>query len=195
MTAMETLLATPFEKTFSDFVGYDEITKIKSSVFEKYNMTLLSSIKDFKKFELITEQVLGSSGTPLIKKTLGMLCSLESKSDHIVEIKDESLKDAILISFEDHVKKQILDIAFDYPITIWEIASRISNIEPGIISENVSYLISHGLLVTCELEDSEHNKKYYSAIDNVSVKIQGNEFHMCVTINEIANADPLKIIS
>lgn len=195
MTAMETLLATPFEKIFSDFVGHDEITKIKNSVFEKYNMTLLSSIKDFKKFELITEQVLGSDGTPLIKKTLEMLCALQSKSEHIVEIKDESLKNAILISFEDSIKKQILDIAFDYPLTIWEIASRINNIDSDVISENVSYLISHGLLATYELEDYEHNKKYYSAIDNVSVKIQDNQFYMCVTINEITNADPLKIIS
>ncbi len=194
MTAMETLLATSFEKKFSDFVGDDNISKIKYSVFEKYNMTLLSSIKDFKKFESITEQVLGDDGTPVIKKTLDLICRLQSKSDHIVEIKDESLKNAILSSFEDKIRKQILDIAFDYPLTIWEIASRI-NIDLGVVSGNISYLISHGLLATCDLDECEHNKKYYSTIDDFSVKIQDDEFHMYVTINEIANADPLKIIS
>ena len=194
MTSMETLLATSFEKKFSDFVGDVEITKIKHSVFEQYNMTLLSSIKDFEKFQLITGQVLGDDGTPIIKKTLDSICSLQSKSDHTVEIKDESIKNAILISFEDDVKKQILDIAFDYPLTIWEIASR-TNIEPGIISENISYLISHGLLATSDLQDSEDNKKYCSVIDNFSVKTEGDQFHMYVTINEITNADPLKIIS
>ena len=194
MTSMETLLATSFEKTFSDNVTTDEITKIKTTLFEKYNMTLLSSIKDFEKFESITAQVLGDDGTPLIKKTLDAICSLQSKSDHTVEIKDESLKNAILTSFDDNVKKQILDIAFDYPLTIWEIASR-TKIEPAIISENVSYLISHGLLATSDLQDSEHNKKYCSAIDNFSVKMDDDEFHMYVTINEIANSDPLKIIT
>ena len=194
MTSMETLLATSFEKTFSDNVGPDEITKIKNSVFEQYNMTLLSSIKDFEKFESITAQVLGDDGTPLIKKTLDAICRLQSKSEHTVEIKDESLKNAILTSFEDDVKKQILDIAFDYPLTLWEIASR-TNMESAIVSENASYLISHGLLATSDLKDSEHNKKYCSAIDNFSVKTEGDEFHMYVTINEIANADPLKIIS
>ena len=194
MTAMETLLATSFERTFSDFVGHDGITKIKSSLFEKYHMTLLSSIKDFEKFESITEKILGDDGTPLIKKTLDSICRLESKSEHTVEIKDESLKSAILLSFKDTIKKQILDIAFDYPLTIWEIASR-TKIEPGIVSENISYLISHGLLTTSDLEDSEHNKKYYSTIDNFSVKIENDQLHMFVTINEIANADPLKMIS
>jgi len=129
MTSMETLLATSFEKKFSDFVGDVEVTKIKNSVFEQYDMTLLSSIKDFEKFQLITGQVLGDNGTPIIKKTLESICSLESKSEHVVEIKDESLKNAILTSFDDDVKKQILDIAFDYPVKIWEIASR-TNIEP-----------------------------------------------------------------
>ena len=186
MTSMETLLATSFEKTFSDFVGVDEITKIKNSVFEQYHMTLLSSIKDFAKFESITEQVLGDDGTPLIKKTLDVICSLQSQFDHTVEIKDESLKNAIMTSFEDDVKKQILDIAFDYPLTIWEIASR-TNMELVMISENVSYLISHGLLATSDLEDSEHNKKYYSVIDNFSVRVHEDEFQMYVTINEIAN--------
>ena len=194
MTAMETLLATSFERTFSDFVGRDEISKIKSSLFEQYHMTLLSSIKDFEKFESITEQILGEDGIPLIKKTLDVICRLESKSKHTVEIKDEYLKSAILFSFEDETKKQILDIAFDYPLTIWEIASR-TKIEPGIVSENISFLISHGLLTTSDLEDSEHNKKYYSTIDNFSVNIHDDQFHMFVTINEIANADPLKIIS
>ena len=194
MTSMETLLATSFEKKFSDFVGDVEITKIKNSIFEQYDMTLLSSIKDFEKFQLITGQVLGDDGTPMIKKTLESICSLESKSEHVVEIKDESLKNAILTSFDDDIKKQILDIAFDYPMTIWEIASR-TNIESGIISENISYLISHGLLATNDLQDSEHNKKYCSVIDSFSVKTEGDEFHMYVTINEITNTDPLKIIS
>ena len=194
MTSMETLLATSFEKKFYDFVDDDNITKIKDSVFEKYNMTLLSSIKDFKKFESITAQILGDDGTPLIKKTLDAICTLQSKSEHTVEIKDESIKNAILTSFEDDVKKQILDIAFDYPLTIWEIASR-TNIELGIVSENISYLISHGLLATSDLTDFEHNKKYCSVIDNFSVKTHDDEFHMYVTINEITNSDPLKIIS
>ena len=191
---METLLATSFEKKFSDFVGDVEITKIKDTVFEQYHMTLLSSIKDFEKFQSITGQVLGDDGTPLIKKTLESICGLESKSDHVLEIKDESLKNSILTSFEDDVKKQILDIAFDYPLTLWEIASR-TNIEPGIVSQNISHLISRGLLATSDLEDSENNKKYCSVIDNFSVKIEGAKFHMYVTINEIANADPLRIIS
>ncbi len=194
MTSMETLLATSFEKKFSDFVGDVEITKIKNSLFEQYHMTLLSSIKDFEKFQSITGQILGDCGNSMIKKTLESICCLESKSEHVVEIKDDSLKNAILTSFDDSVKKQILDIAFDYPLTMWEIASRTS-IEPGIVSENISYLISHGLLATCDLEDSENNKKYCSVIDNFSVKTEGDEFHMYVTINEITNTDPLKIIS
>ena len=194
MTAMETLLATSFERTFSGFVGNDEITKIKSSLFEQYHLTLLSSIKDFEKFEYVTEQVLGCDGTPIIKKTLDVICRLESRPDHKVEIKDEFLKNAILLSFEDPIKKQILDIAFDYPLTIWEIASR-TKIETGLISENVSYLISHGLLSTSDSEDFEHNKKYYSTIDNFSVNVFNDQFRMFVTINEITNSDPLKIIS
>ncbi|WP_371503975.1 hypothetical protein [Nitrosopumilus adriaticus] len=193
MTAMETLLASPFEKTFSDFVSYDEITKIKNSLFEQHHMTLLSSIKDFEKFQTITGQVLGDDGTPLIKKTLDVICRLESKARHTVEIKDESLKSAILESFDDPVKKQILDIAFDYPITIWEIVSRAKK-DTENISENISYLISHGLLATNDLGDSEHNKKYYSTIDSFEVKVDDDEFNMYVTINEIANSDPLKII-
>ncbi|AJW70297.1 hypothetical protein [Nitrosopumilus adriaticus] len=193
MTAMETLLASPFEKTFSDFVSYDEITKIKNSLFEQHHMTLLSSIKDFEKFQTITGQVLGDDCTPLIKKTLDVICRLESKARHTVEIKDESLKSAILESFDDPVKKQILDIAFDYPITIWEIVSRAKK-DTENISENISYLISHGLLATNDLGDSEHNKKYYSTIDSFEVKVDDDEFNMYVTINEIANSDPLKII-
>jgi hypothetical protein len=192
MTAMETLLASSFEKTFSGFVDNDEIRQIKNSVFERYHMTLLSSIKDFKKFESTTEQILGSNGMPLIKKTFNQICHLESKPNHIVEIKDESLRNAILSSFEEPIKRNILDIAFDYPITIWEIAAKAKMQEK--ISENISYLISWGLLATCDSEDSEDNKKYYSTIDCFSVNIEDGQFHMYVTINDILNPEPLKLI-
>ncbi len=192
MTAMETLLASSFEKTFSGFVDNDEIRQIKNSLFERYHMTLLSSIKDFKKFESTTEQILGSNGIPLIKKTFNQICHLESKPNHIVEIKDESLRNAILLSFEEPIKRNILDIAFDYPITIWEIAAKAKMQEK--ISENISYLISWGLLATCDSEYSEDNKKYYSTIDGFSVNIEDGQFHMYVTINDILNPEPLKLI-
>ena len=189
---MTTLLANPFEKTFTDFVDDEEIIKIKGSLFEQYHITLPSSLKDFQKFELITEQVLGDDGVSTIKKTFEHICHLESKN--IIEIKDESLKNAILLSYYDPLKKYLLDIAFDYPLTIWEIVAR-SNIGTLYISENISYLISHGLLATTDLEDSEYNKKYYSTIDEVSVKIQDSQFHMYVTINDILNEDYLKTFS
>jgi len=193
MTAMETLLANPFEKTFTEFVDDEKITQIKGTLFEQYHMTLTSSLKDFEKFELIAEQIL-DDGISIIKKTFDHICHLESKSKNIINIKDKSLKNIILQSYNDPLKKQILDIAFDYPLTIWEIAAR-SKIGALYLSGDISYLISHGLLATNDLDDSEHNKKYYSTIDEISVKIQEEEFHMCVTINEIANENPMKIIS
>ena len=188
---METLLANPFEKTFTDYVGNDDVKKIKNHLFEQYHITLPSSLKDFQKFEFITEQVLGDESISTIKKTFDHICHLESKN--IIEIKDEALKNSILISFEDPAKKQILDVAFDYPLTIWEIASKVKF---GLfsISENISYLISHGLLATNDSE-SEHNKKYYSTIDEISVKIQDEEFCVYVTINDVANENTLKIIT
>ena len=57
MTAMETLLAHPFEKRFTEFVDDEKITKIKGSIFEKYHITLASSLKDFQKFEFVAEQI------------------------------------------------------------------------------------------------------------------------------------------
>ena len=183
MTAMETLLAHPFEKTFTEFVDDEKITKIKGSLFEKYHITLESSLKDFQKFEFVAEQILDDSIT-LIKKTFDHICHLQSK--HIIEIKDESLKNEILLSYNDQSKKHLLEIAFDYPLTIWEIVSR-SKIGTINISENISHLISNGLLATNDLIDSEYNKKYYSTIDEVSVKVEDEQYHMYVTINDIAN--------
>ena len=185
MTAMEALLANPFEKTFTEFVDDENITKIKGTLFEQYQMTLESSLKDFQKFEFVTKQILDDS-TSIIKKTFDHICHLESKTKNILDIKDKFLKNIILQSYNDPLKKQILDIAFDYPLTIWEISAR-SKIGALYLSGNISYLISHGLLATNDLEDSEHNKKYYSTIDEVSVKVQEKEFHMYVTINDIAN--------
>ena len=98
------------------------------------------------------------------------------------------------MSYYDPLKKYLLDIAFDYPLTICEIVAR-SNIGTLYISENISYLISHGLLATTDLADSEYNKKYYSTIGEVSVKIQDSQFHMYVTINDILNEDSLKTFS
>lgn len=182
MTAMETLLATSFEKTFTGFVNDDDITKIKDNLFQQYQITLASSLKDFEKFECVTEKFLGQDGSTKIKKTLEEICHLEPQSKHKIEIKDEALKNSILNSYDDPLKKHILDVAFDYPLTLWEIASRMkyNSLE---FSENISYLISHGLLTT---EDSEENKKYYSTIDDFSVKIDESEFHMYVTINDIS---------
>ena len=185
MTAMETLLATPFEKTFTNFVDDTDITKIKDDLFEQYHMTLASSLKDFEKFECATEKILGNEGAIKIQETMNEICHLESKSKHKIEIKDESLKNAILHSYDDILKKHILDVAFDYPLTLWEIASRI-RLGSFSVSENISYLISHGLLATRDLEDSEYNKKYYSTIDEVSVKIDEGNFRVFVTINDIS---------
>lgn len=189
MTAMETLLATPFEKTFTSFVDDDDITKIKCDLFEKYQITLASSLKDFEKFECITEKILGNDGSSKIKKTLDKICHLEPQSKHKIEIKDESLKNAILNAYDDPLRKHILDIAFDYPLTLWEIASRI-RYGSFSFSENISYLISHGLLTTRDLKDSDENKKYYSTIDDVSVKIDENDFCVYVTVNDISEETP-----
>jgi hypothetical protein len=189
MTAMETLLATPFEKTFTDFVDEDNITKIKDNLFEQYQITLASSLKDFEKFEFITEKIMGHDGSSTIKKTLDKICHQESQSKHKIEIKDESLKNAILNSYGDPLKKHIMNIAFDYPLTLWEIASRV-RYGSFSLSENISYLISNGLLTTCDLKDSEENKKYYSTIDDISVKIDESEFRVYVTINDISEETP-----
>ena len=189
MTAMQTLLAIPFEKTFTDIVDKDDIAKIKDNLFEQYQITLASSLKDFEKFECITEKILGHDGSSTIKKTLDKICHMESQSKHKIEIKDESLKNAILNSYDDPLKKHIMDIAFDYPLTLWEIASRI-RYGSFSLSENVSYLISHGLLTALGSKDPEDNKKYYSTIDDISVKIDECEFRVYVTINDISEENP-----
>ncbi|MEX0862320.1 hypothetical protein [Nitrosopumilus sp.] len=188
MTAMETLLATPFEKTFRNFVDDDDITKIKYDLFEQYQITLSSSLKEFKKFECVTKKILGDNGVSTIKKTLDKICHLESQPKHKIEIKDETLKNTILDAYDDPLKKHILDVAFDYPLTLWEIAARVK-IGSLSLSENISYLIYHGLLTTRDL-DAEYNKKYYSTIDDISVKIDENEFCMYATINDISNETP-----
>lgn len=187
MTAMETLLATPFEKTFRNFVDDDDITKIKYDLFEQYQITLSSSLREFEKFECVAKKILGDIGVSTIKKTLDKICHLESQPRHI-EIKDEVLKNAILSAYDDPLKKHILDVAFDYPLTLWEIAARVK-IGSLSLSENISYLISHGLLTTRDV-DTEYNKKYYSTIDDISVKIDEDEFCMYVTINDISNESP-----
>ncbi len=68
MTAMETLLTTSFEKTFTGFVNDDDITKIKDNLFQQHQITLASSLKDFQKFECITKKFLGQDGLTKIKK-------------------------------------------------------------------------------------------------------------------------------
>ena len=184
MTAMETLLATSFEKTFTDFVDNKDTTKIKSCLFENYQITLSSSLKDFHKFEDTTKKVLGDKSIPVIRKTFEKICHLESESHHIIEIKDDILRNAILSAYQDPLKKHILDIAFDYPLTLWEIVSRI-RLECFSVSENLTYLISHGLLTTKDLKGSEYNKKYYSTIDEISVRVEEEKFRMFVRINDI----------
>ena len=189
MTAMETLLATPIERTFANFVDDNDITRIKDDLFEQYHMTLASSLKDFEKFEYATEKILGDEGATKIQETMDEICHLEPQSKHKIEIKDESLKNAILHSYDDILKRCILDVAFDYPLTLWEIASRVRP-DNFSVSENIAYLISHGLLATRDLEDSEHNKRYCSTIDEVSVKIDEGDFRVFVTINDISDESP-----
>ena len=189
---METLLANPFEKTFTEFVEKEDIIEIKRCLFEQYCLTFESSIKDFAKFEFVTEQVLGDDGISTIKKTFDQICHMKSK--HIVEIKDQSLQNIILSSFKDIAKKHILGIAFDYPLTLWEIASKIK-IGTHHVSENISYLISNGLLATSDVDDTEYNKKYYSVIDDVNVNVDDKKFSMFVTINEIASVNLPKVFS
>lgn len=183
MTALTTLLCHPFEKTFTEIADNEKITKIKDVLFEKYHTTLTSSIIDFKKFEFVAGQILGDN-SKIIKQTYDKICHKESKN--FIEIKDEQLKNIILKSYNNSPKKHILDVAFDYPLTIWEIASRVK-IGTISLSENISYLILNGLLATNDLSDEEHNKKYYSTVDDVSVKMNENQFHLYVTINDIAN--------
>lgn len=182
MTAFTTLLSHPFEETFTEFVDNEKITKIKGTLFEKYHMTLSSSIIDFQKFESVATKIL-DDGNMMIEKTYEEICHKES--NNFIEIKDESLKNIILKSYKNSPKKHILDIAFDYPLTMWEIASRIK-IGTINLSENISYLISHGLLATND-SDVEHNKKYYTTIDGFSVKMYDDQFRLYVTINDIAN--------
>ena len=183
MSGVDQLFSTSLEKIILDNLGKSTFNKIQDRLFEKYGISITTSMEEFEKIDSVLREFFGAGAEGLEKKFLDNICSIKSKKDKIEKrftITEPTISKSILQAFSDEEMSKILNASIGEPWTASEILEKL-NIPKTSGYRKINLLIEQGLLVKTGYDLTENRRKvdkYKSLFDNVNI-----DFNNKVTVN------------
>jgi len=192
MTGVDQLFAASLEKIILDNLGETTVRKIQDRLFEKFGMSINTSMGEFEKLDSVLREFFGAGAEGLEKKFLDNICSIKSKKDRAEKrftISDVSISQSIIRAFSDDESSKILNASIGEPWAIAEILEKL-DIPKTSGYRKISALIDEGLLVKAGHDLTANRRKvekYKSLFDNVNI-----DFSNQVTVNVQFTQDVVK---
>lgn len=192
MTGVDSLFAASLEKIITDNLGETTVRKIQDRLFEKFGISITSSMAEFEKLDSVLREFFGAGAEGLEKKFLDNICSIKSKKDKEEKrftISDVSISQSIIRAFSDEETSKILNASIGEPWTIAEILEKL-DIPKTSGYRKINSLIDEGLLVKVGYDLTANRRKvekYKSLFDNVNI-----DFNNKVTVNVQFTQDIVK---
>jgi hypothetical protein len=183
MSGVDQLFSTSLEKIILDNLGKSTFNRIQDRLFEKYGISITTSMEEFEKIDSVLREFFGAGAEGLEKKFLDNICSIKSKKDKIEKrftITEPTISKSILQAFSDEEMSKILNASIGEPWTASEILEKL-NIPKTSGYRKINLLIEQGLLVKTGYDLTENRRKvdkYKSLFDNVNI-----DFNNKVTVN------------
>jgi len=183
MAGVDHLFVSSLEKIILDNLGESTVRKIQDRLFEKFGLSITTSIEEFEKLDSVLKEFFGAGAQGLEKKFLDNICSIKSKKDKAEKrftISDEAISQSIIKAFSDDEMSKILNASIGEPWTISEILEKL-DIPKTSGYRKINSLIDEGLLVKSGYEiiaNMRRVDKYKSLFDNVTI-----DFNNKVTVS------------
>jgi len=188
-SGLDILLTDSLHSIIKDNLGEPVYKKIESRLQERYNITVLESIRDFSKMDATLREFFQEGADVIEKKFLNNFISIESlssKNKTWVTIHDQSLANLIMASFSDLDKRKILNnLLLKEPTLISDIV-KICNLTKSTGYRMVRELVDKGLLTEIGYslaKDGRKMNKYVSLFDNIQANIVEGKIDLKVQIN------------
>lgn len=183
MSGVDQLFSTSLEKIILDNLGESTFNKIQDRLFEKYGISITTSMGEFEKIDSVLREFFGAGAEGLERKFLDNICSIKSKKDEIEKrftITEPTISKSILHAFSDEEMSKILNASIGEPWTASEILEKL-DIPKTSGYRKINSLVEQGLLIKTGYDLTENRRKvdkYKSLFDNVNI-----DFNNKVTVN------------
>lgn len=185
MGGIDRLLSKSLDATIRDNLGDKAIQKIENRLFEKYGISLMQSIEQFQKLDVVLREFFGSGADGLERKFLQNICDVKVVNGlNFISIGNPNLTKIILESFGDDDKKKILSTLSEHTLITSQIIEKCS-IPQTSGYRKVNSLIDVGLLVPSGYVTTNDGKKvikYRSVFDNLKIDIVKNKVTVGVNL-------------
>jgi len=188
-SGLDNLLADSLHSIIKDNLGEPVYKKIERRLQERYNITVLESIRDFSKMDATLRELFQEGADEIEKKFLNNFISIEqlsSRNKTWITIHDQSLVNLIMASFSDSDKRKILNnLLLKEPKMISDIV-KICNLTKSTGYRMIKELVDTGLLTETGYSlasDGRKMNKYVSLFENIQVNIKGGKIDLMVQIN------------
>jgi hypothetical protein len=184
VSALDKLLAESLASIIKAKLGEKTYHKIEDRLAERYNSSIVESIKNFHQLDATLREFFGPGADALEKDFLEHLMSLDTrkKGESWVSIENQELSRLILETYGDREKKMILDAALKKPNPVLEI------LEDCKIPKSTGYrlindLVTDGLLTEEGHTTTSDGKKvalYTALFENIKIDI--TEGHVVIKV-------------
>jgi len=179
LNGIDHLLSKSLDSVIRENLGKKTIQKIEKRLFEKYGLSLIGSMEQFQKIDIVLREFFGAGADGLEKKFLESICHTNSKNNgnDWFTIVEPNISQSILTSYGDDDKSIILNSAIERPLTVYEILKK-SKIPQTSGYRKINGLISDGLLMvdgSLTSKDGKKISKFRSIFKNVRINIVKNK--------------------
>ena len=147
VSALDKLLAQSLASIIKAKLGEKTYQKVEDRLAERYNSSVVESIKNFHQLDATLREFFGPGADALEKDFLEHLVSLDNrkKGESWVTIENQELSRLILETYGDREKKMILDAALKKPNPVLEILEN-CEIPKSTGYRLINELVTDGLL-------------------------------------------------
>lgn len=174
-SALDRLLAQALASIIKEKLGQKTCENIETRLQQRYNLTLVDSIKDFYTLDATLREFFGAGADGVESDFTNRLISFStsSKGKQWMSIENKELAQLILESYGDREKRLILETAYREPGVILDILDR-CGIPKSSGYRIINQLVEDGLLTEegySEASDGKKVSKYTSLFEKTKIEI------------------------
>lgn len=177
--ALDRLLAQALASIIKEKLGDKTCARIEARLMERYNLSLVDSIKDFYTLDATLREFFGAGADGIEDDFKDRLISFSvaSKGRQWITIENKDLAQLILESYGDRDKRTILETAYREPSVILDLLEK-CNIPKSSGYRLINQLVDDGLLTEegyAEASDGKRVSKYTSLFEKTQIEIDSTK--------------------
>ena len=179
VAALDRLLTQALASLIREKLGEKTCEKIEARLQQRYNLSLVDSIKEFYTLDATLREFFGAGADGIEEDFKDRLISFSTtaKGRQWITIENKDLAELILESYGDREKRLILENAFREPGVILEILEK-CNIPKSSGYRIINQLVEDGLLAEegySETADGKKVSKYTSLFEKTRIEIDATK--------------------